>query len=511
MGVELRPMGVSCNISCRYCYQHSQRSVEKNSCYSLDKMKEALDKSGEAFTLFGGEPLLMPFEDLEYIFSWGLEKFGKNSIQTNGTLIEDRHIRLFKRYKVDIGISIDGPGELNAMRWCGSIERTMESTVKVEAVIERLCGQGLVPGLIVTFHRLNASEERLPVMCQWIRRLDGLGIKSVRLHLMEVDSREVGKKYALTEGENINALLSLISLGKRLKNIRFDIAAELRALLLGKDESVSCVWRACDPFTTPSVKGIEGSGSLSKCGRVNKEGIEYLKPHSISFERYIYLYSTSQEQGGCKDCRFFLMCKGQCPGTAEDGDWRDRTEHCGVWRHLLNYVERELVLEGHTPISLHPCLDVLEKNMVEAWKSGSNPPISGLSWKLKAQKTCEPPYFNRRIWISEESRREWEPRLLRLREAVAVFRPEIAEFMSQNSGESLKTLYLPVILGLPAFRETSREDGDRSLVEKEEYNLQKEWLEEILSWPWEISFKNGLGEIKTPVLKIITNHREILK
>ena len=60
----------------------------------------------------------------------------------------------------------------------------------------------------------------------------------------------------------------------------------------------------------------------SNCGRTNKDGVDYLKSDHQGYERYIALYNTPHEHGGCKGCRFFLMCKGQCPGTAIDGDWQ---------------------------------------------------------------------------------------------------------------------------------------------------------------------------------------------
>jgi uncharacterized protein len=110
MTLELRPLGVSCNIACEYCYQNPQRdagNVEKR--YDMAAMKEAIEKEGGPFSLFGGEPLLMPLADLTEIWRWGYELWGRNSLQTNGTLINDDHIRLFKQYNVHVGISIDGP------------------------------------------------------------------------------------------------------------------------------------------------------------------------------------------------------------------------------------------------------------------------------------------------------------------------------------------------------------------------------------------------------------------
>ena len=164
MSIELRPLGVACNLACHYCYQNPQRDAgNQRMTYDLEKMKKEAARIGGPFTLFGGEPLLMRFEDLEHLFAWGLETSGSSTIQTNGVLIEDRHIDLFRRYKVSVGISIDGPGELNDARWHRGLEKTRQSTAIVEDVIERLCREYEAPGLIVTLHKGNATAEKLPV------------------------------------------------------------------------------------------------------------------------------------------------------------------------------------------------------------------------------------------------------------------------------------------------------------------------------------------------------------
>src|SRR5262245_15492251 len=112
--LELRPLGVRCNIQCQYCYQNPQRDAGNlTNAYSMERVKPAILAEGAPFALFGGEPLLVPERDLEELWSWGFARFGRNAIQTNGTLITDDHVRMFKQYRVNVGISLDGPGELN--------------------------------------------------------------------------------------------------------------------------------------------------------------------------------------------------------------------------------------------------------------------------------------------------------------------------------------------------------------------------------------------------------------
>lgn len=377
MGVELRPMGVKCNIACQYCYQHPQRDVEDpKKEYDIDLMKEAILKEGTDFSLFGGEALMVPIEDIEILWKWGLERFGKNALQTNGSLITNAHIDLFKKYNVGVGISIDGPEDLNDVRWAGNLERTRKLTQHSENAIAKLCEEGLKPSIIITLHRGNVGTlEKRERMGAWIKKLDKMGVGGARLHLMEVESESIRAIYHLTEKENIETLLYFNALESELKHLKFDIFGEIENLLKAKDLGLSCVWKACDPYTTSAVRGVEGKGQRSNCGRTNKEGIDFVKAGLPSYSRYIALYHTPQEHGGCKDCRFFSMCKGHCPGTSISGDWRNRTEHCNVWKTLFELTEKCMEDNGQVPLSKHPILPYIETKLIESWSNGINPSI----------------------------------------------------------------------------------------------------------------------------------------
>ncbi len=382
MTIELRPLGVLCNLQCRYCYQHPQRQAGNLSrLYDLEAMKRAAAEENGHFTLFGGEPLLLPLRDLEALWAWGLERYEKNSVQTNGTLIRDAHIALFRKYKVQVGISIDGPGERNDLRWVGSLEATRAATARTEAAIERLCREDLDPSVIVTLHSLNCRNGGLEEMNEWLRGLEAMGVRSARLHLLESESAAIREAYGLTTEESVAALRNFAALETTLAKLRFDLFREMEKLLLGDDDGVSCLWAACDPYTTRAVRGIEGHGQRSNCGRTDKEGIPFVKVSQPRYERQLALYHTEQRWGGCAGCRFFLMCKGQCPGTAIDGDWRNRSEHCEVWRSLFETLEARLMAEGKNPLSAQPEREKIEAEIVSAWARGSNPSLKSLMEK----------------------------------------------------------------------------------------------------------------------------------
>jgi len=390
MPLTVTPVGVRCNLQCGYCYEDAQRDAGNlGSRFDIDAMKRSIVQHGredEPFLLFGGEPLLMPKRVLEDLLAWGFQRSGKNSIQTNGVLIDDEHIALFKCYQVGVGISIDGPGELNDARWDHTLERTRRSTARSERAIERLIANGIVPSMIVTLHRLNATADKLEKLIDWFRHLERLGIRRIGLHLLEVENQAMREKYALSTEETVQALRRLRKARKQLSAVTLTLLDDLDLLLRGKDANAKCIWQACDPYTTRAVRGVDGQGERTKCSRVNKDGVDYLSAGREGFERYLALYHTPQDAGGCKGCRFFLMCRGQCPGTAIGGDWRNKSEQCQTWFTVFAEIEAESVARGVTPLSLRPERLEVEAEMLRLWAAGQNVPVESAMREMRARR-----------------------------------------------------------------------------------------------------------------------------
>jgi len=332
-----------------------------------DKARAQLEREGYNFAVFGGEALLAPIEHLEEVFKFGFERFGRNSIQTNGMLISDAHIELFQKYHVGVGISIDGGDYLNDARWAGSLEATRKATKLVQKNIELLCKEEIIPSIIVTLHRGNAETlDKIYDLCEWFNLLELLGIRNINLHILETEKGR--ENLALTDRQNIQAFRVLYEHSLKSK-MSFQPFRDIRRLLLQEELSnVSCIWNACDPLTTDAVRGVGPDGTQSNCGRTNKDGVNWVKSDSNGTERYLVLHHTPQSHGGCKDCRFFSLCKGQCPGTAIDNDWRNRTVHCAVWFFLFEMIEKTILLSHRLPISRDTAArKALEAGLLKKW------------------------------------------------------------------------------------------------------------------------------------------------
>lgn len=374
MSIEVTPVGVTCNLSCPYCYEHPMRDAGNYTPgYDLAAMKRGLEAEGGEFTLFGGEPLLMPLPDLEDLLAYSHKCFGRSGIQTNGALITNKHVELFTRYNTHVGLSLDGPDELNDSRWAGTLEKTRAATEASFAALDALLVVGRPPSIIVTLYRGNATAERLPKLLAWFKHLDARGVSAIRIHLLEVDNEQVRNGMALTEEENVHALLALMKLQNSLQRVRFDLFDDMAKLLLTGKAS-TCIWNGCDPLTTPAVRSVNAVGGRTNCSRTNKDGIDWVKANSHGAERYLMLHQTPQADGGCKDCKFFFACKGNCPGTALKGDWRNRSEHCQVWYRIFEVLERQLLTLGRAPISADKVArDRAEHALIVQWAAGLSP------------------------------------------------------------------------------------------------------------------------------------------
>jgi uncharacterized protein len=121
----------NCNLSCSYCYVSRNKSIYNNDqIISSDILFQLITKVADyceyhdlkdfAFCWHGGEPLLAGYDFFEEIISLQKKYMPKvsidNYIQTNGLLLNERWIEIFKKHNYYVAISIDGPKHINDIR-----------------------------------------------------------------------------------------------------------------------------------------------------------------------------------------------------------------------------------------------------------------------------------------------------------------------------------------------------------------------------------------------------------
>lgn len=125
--VMLKPIGSCCNLNCDYCYYLEKANLysqKKNHVMSEELLEKFIKEYIESqtmpqvmFTWHGGETLMRPLSfykkavELQKKYAGGRQI--DNSIQTNGTLLNDDWCRFFKEHNFLVGISVDGPQEFH--------------------------------------------------------------------------------------------------------------------------------------------------------------------------------------------------------------------------------------------------------------------------------------------------------------------------------------------------------------------------------------------------------------
>ena len=116
-----------CNLDCGYCYLPNRDSKEQLSLDALRSIFLRLFKSqllANHFTVIwhAGEPLVMPvnyyataIQEIEKlrVDCLGSDYTINHAFQTNATLLSPEWCRLIKKYKIQIGVSLDGPAFLH--------------------------------------------------------------------------------------------------------------------------------------------------------------------------------------------------------------------------------------------------------------------------------------------------------------------------------------------------------------------------------------------------------------
>lgn len=368
MTIALKPT-TGCNLGCSYCYENPDRERKRewvDRQYDLDAMIERLESFAEKYdevpTFHGGEPLLMRKEDLTTLLDWIAANYERGpGIQTNGTLVDDQHIELFREYDVGVGVSCDGPPELNTERKAAgergteSASATHRMSERTNETIKRLIDAGVGVGVITVLHKTNAgTDERFEQLLEW---LDWLTSNDVYGHFNPaIPYDNIQNDISLTPETLKDRYLQTYDWMKGAEYRRWDPIASYVDNLLGNGIK-GCVNQRCDVFNTRHAKAITGDGGTSGCGKTWEavgDGVPFLQGPSTgnlyeeTQERYEMLkrtpgvHSDEPDMGGCKDCEYWKVCQGGCPASGINDDHRNRSIWCPAKYALYERIERDL-------------------------------------------------------------------------------------------------------------------------------------------------------------------------
>ena len=167
-----KPSGATCNLACSYCFFLDKELLYPNSTFRMSEetlevyiqqLIESHRSQQVTVAWQGGEPTLMGVDFYRKAIAYQ-EKYRKpgmtfeNTMQTNGTLLDDEWCEFLKKNNYLIGISIDGPRRLHdAHRVDKGGKPTFEKVMRGLRLLQK---HGVEYNVLVTVNRLTADHPR---------------------------------------------------------------------------------------------------------------------------------------------------------------------------------------------------------------------------------------------------------------------------------------------------------------------------------------------------------------
>jgi len=170
--VIAKPVSADCNLTCRYCYYRRVADMYPDPADRL-MLREVLEQyvlqvTGDSgaravFAWQGGEPLLAgrPFYEEAFRLQRRHSAPGQtvvNTLQTNGTLLDEEWCALLKQHSVLVGLSMDGPAGVHDRNRVDA--RGRGSHAAAERALKLLRKAEVEFNVLVVVSRANAASGR---------------------------------------------------------------------------------------------------------------------------------------------------------------------------------------------------------------------------------------------------------------------------------------------------------------------------------------------------------------
>jgi uncharacterized protein len=381
-----KPTGAICNLDCAYCFFLDKELLYPGSKFRmsdelLERYIQQLIESHQVDQVTvawqGGEPTLMGLDfyrramELEERHSRPGMTF-LNTMQTNGTLLDDEWCAFFKEHNFLIGISIDGPRELHDVY---RVDKGGQPTFeKVMRGIRLLQKHDVEYNILTTVNRVNGDYPlevyrfiRDEIGADWmqfipvVERINDDG-RTLYQEGTTVSERSV-------HSEQFGHFLSAIFDEWVHNDVGRIYVQTFEAALrnwLGMDQSGMCVFNE----TCGQGLAIEHSGDLYACDH-------FVEPNyflgNIQQEHMIELVASPQQlkfgqdkldslPQYCLDCDVRFACHGECPKNRfiETPDGEPGLNYlCAGFKHLFHHADFAMKLMAGLIRRQRPATEVM--------------------------------------------------------------------------------------------------------------------------------------------------------
>lgn len=358
----------ACNLRCKYCY-NSEKNY-KNETLSLERFEKLLNVLLTGYNLIhiiwhGGEPLCAGLDyfkaamDVEKKVHIQSSVVIENSIQTNGTLINDQWIKFFKEHDFKVGISFDG---VENEKYRQQTDKTLAAMKKLkEAGISFGCNAVVADNdydLAANYkffkeHRLAFDFSRI-LYEGGAKNMPSLETQAYTKALCDLFDQWIYD----TDGVSVRTFALYLNLAKG-----------------GRYRICSC----CSCHT--KYLSISSDGSLYNCGRAsmteypfgNIDNFESAQEIFASEGAMALLLGSIERRNKCKEsCAFFPVCAGGCADIAimEHGLENIPTDYCYSFKTVYTHVKEtfDRLMNEQVPLSsLNPTVKtVLAKSLARS-------------------------------------------------------------------------------------------------------------------------------------------------
>ncbi len=267
-----------CNLDCLYCYENITKTGEDMSVETFkelaDLVLENSQKDHITFLFHGGEPSLLPNswyeEAAEYALAKGraCQKQVAFSMQTNLLGVNPSKIELYKKYDIQLGVSLDGPAMLQSTMRGGED--------KVFANFKRIQQAGVKAGVLVTINEANYAH--FSTICHWL--VQEAEVRSFKANVVT----PVGRGYDLEplEAEQVfqaqYSILEYLIATKGEELLEANLNMEILRYFAEPEELPKLRKTLCHEHRCGAGSGVLGvtpMGDLLPCGRFTWDEQEY--------------------------------------------------------------------------------------------------------------------------------------------------------------------------------------------------------------------------------------------
>jgi len=348
--IMTKPRGAVCNLDCSYCYFLKKEQLYPNASFRmsedvLDNYTRQYIQSQQTdlvtFAWQGGEPTLMglPFFERALEIQNKYRRPGmqiENTLQTNGTLLDDAWCQFLHANQFLVGISLDGPENLhNVYRKNKGGKPSFAQVIQGLALLKK---HQVDFNILCTIHAANCSYP-LEVYRFFRDEIEAEFIQFIPI--VERDNKQGNQKGSKITGRSVPAkaygefLIAVFD-----EWVRRDVGkvyVQMFDTALGKwvgEPGGLCVFEP----TCGSALALEHNGDLYSCDHFVEPGFRLgsiLKADMLDLVGSHKQYQFGMDKLNslpeyCRQCEVRFACNGGCP--------KDRIRQTPTGEYGLNYL-----------------------------------------------------------------------------------------------------------------------------------------------------------------------------